>query len=105
MGHLRKPFTVLFDPRATREAEEIRAWLLAHQGSAHGFEAALVRTLDRLTLLPRSSPRTQIAGRWTPTRHASIGRTGYQLYYRPNLRAKIIRVLAIWHARRPGLRL
>jgi plasmid stabilization system protein ParE len=105
VGHLRKPFTVLFEPRATREAEEARAWLLAHRGSTRTFHAALARTLDRLTLLPRSSPRMQRAGCWTWTRRAPLGRTGYNLYYRPNIRAKIIRVISIWHERRPELRL
>ncbi len=100
-----KPFTVLFDPRALREMDEARAWLEEHRGGTRPFDAAVARTLDRLAILPRSSPRTQIAGRWSRTRHASLGRTGYQLYYRPNIRARMITVVAIWHERRPGLRL
>jgi hypothetical protein len=61
--------------------------------------------LDRLTLLPRSAPRVRIGARWSRARGASIGRTGYKLYYRPNLRARVLSVVAIWHERRPGLRL
>jgi hypothetical protein len=78
--HVTKPFVVLFQSRALLQMDEARAWLREHRGGTSTFDAAMARTLDRLTNLPRSSPCVQIGGRWSRARHASLGRAGYKLY-------------------------
>jgi hypothetical protein len=99
---VRKRYAVLFEQRALRELDEARAWWAEHRQSS-AFDNAMARTLDRLEQLPLSAPRVQIAGKWSSTRAAPLGRTGYKLYYWPNTRAKSLLVIRIWHERRPGL--
>jgi len=101
---VRKRYAILFEPRAVREMDEARAWWAEHR-QTRVLDDAIARTLDRLEALPASAPRVQIAGKWSRTRRAALGRTGYNLYFRPNERAKSITVVSIWHERRPGLRL
>jgi plasmid stabilization system protein ParE len=96
---VRQPYAVVFEPRAVGELDEARAWW-AERGDVRGLDTALARTLDRLALLPRSAPRVMIAGKWSTTRRASVGRTGYGLFYRPNAKARRIVVVALWHERR-----
>ena len=95
---MRQRFAVLFEPRAVRDVEEARKSFA--EPRARALELAVARALDRIEQFPYSSPRVRIAGKWSRTRRAALGRTGFGLYYRPNVRARCITVLAIWHERR-----
>lgn len=101
---MRRRFTTLFEPRAVRELDEARSWWAEHRNTP-ALDEAITSTLERLETLPWSAARVQIAGEWSMIRRASLGRTGYNLYYRPNEEMATITVMCIWHERRAPPRL
>jgi plasmid stabilization system protein ParE len=97
-------FAVLFRSRAARELEEIRAWL--GLASAVRFDDALAQALVRLEAHPHIGPPALLRGRWSRSvRNLIVGETGYRLFYRVNVQARVVEVLSIWHERRRPPRL
>jgi plasmid stabilization system protein ParE len=94
---------VRIDRRAAREIEEAAAWWRTNRlGAPEAFEENLAAALDLLAAQPlagSASKRARLRG----IRRVYLSRVRYHLYYRADVAARKIDVLACWHVSRGRL--
>ena len=93
-------FTVAFTPRASREVAEAKRWWYANRTKApQALEEELRTALELIATTPGiGAVARNIA--LPGVRRIVLNRVNYFLYYRPNIEAHIVEVVALWHARR-----
>jgi plasmid stabilization system protein ParE len=95
---MKAPLVVVFQRRATRDAEEIDAWWRENRPAAEGlFAHELDRMLAVVSLLPSLGAPAR-SERVRDVRRVVLRRTRYFVYYR--VRVDTLQVLAIWHSAR-----
>jgi len=95
---MKEPLAVVFQRRATRDAEEIDAWWRKNRPTAKSlFADELNRVLAAVSLMPSLGAPAR-SERVRDVRRVVLRKTRYFVYYR--VRGGALEVLAIWHAAR-----
>jgi len=97
---LSERFRVAFTPRASREVAEARRWWHLNRTKApDALDEELTTAVDLVASTPSIGAVTRNVA-LPGVRRILLSRVHYYLYYRPNVEARIIEVVALWHARR-----
>jgi len=94
-----KAYAVAWEPRALREAEQIRAQMGA--GRAVLLDEELDAAAERLSENPEIGPRARTrSGRHPTLRWLVLLRNPYLLYYRVSHKRRLVAVVSLWYNRR-----
>ena len=96
---------MLFTPRASREVAEAKRWWRENRTKApDALEEELRNALELIAATPAIGG---VAGnlKLQGVRRLFLNRVNYFLYYRSRPEALVIEIVALWHARRGGIRL
>jgi plasmid stabilization system protein ParE len=99
-----RAFVIAWRRRASLQILEARAFVGVVRAAALDDEIEAVTR--RLAACPEMGAPVRVRGAWPMTiRKVPVGRTGYDVYYRVNLKTERIVMLLFWHEARQAPKL